>query len=72
MVFAGYSGFPHNFQLASHELSTIGINVTKNESPVEGEGKFLALRDEVIVIATNAAQPEELAVRDRFFARNEA
>ena len=31
MVFAGYSGFFHYLQLASHELATIGINVTKNE-----------------------------------------
>ena len=31
MVFAGYSGFLHYLQLASHELATIGINVTKNE-----------------------------------------
>ena len=28
--FAGYSGFLHYLQLASHELATIGINVTKN------------------------------------------
>ena len=33
MVFAGYSGFPHYLQLASHELATTGINVTKNEIP---------------------------------------
>ena len=31
MVFAGYSGFFHYLQVASHELTTIGINVTKNE-----------------------------------------
>ena len=31
MVFAGYSGFLHFLQLASHELATIGINETKNE-----------------------------------------
>ena len=31
MVFAGYSGFLHYLQLASHELATIGINVTKNK-----------------------------------------
>ena len=30
VVFAGYSGFLHYLQLASHELATIGINVTKN------------------------------------------
>ena len=29
VVFAGYSGFLHYVQLASHELATIGINVTK-------------------------------------------
>ena len=28
VVFAGYSGFLHYLQLASHELATIGINVT--------------------------------------------
>ena len=33
MVFAGYSGFLHYLQLASHELATIGISVTKNEIP---------------------------------------
>ena len=33
MVFAGYSGFLHYLQLASHELAIIGINVTKNEIP---------------------------------------
>ena len=27
VIFAGYSGFLHYFQLASHELATIGINV---------------------------------------------
>ena len=32
VVFAGYSGFLHYIQLASHELATIGINVTKNNS----------------------------------------
>ena len=31
MVFVGYSGFLHYLQLASHELATFGINVTKNE-----------------------------------------
>ena len=31
MVFAGFSGFLHYLQLASHELATVGINVTKNE-----------------------------------------
>ena len=31
--FAKYSGFLHYLQLASHELATIGINVTKNEIP---------------------------------------
>ena len=31
MVFAGYSGFLHYLQLASLELATIGINVTKNK-----------------------------------------
>ena len=31
MVFAGYSGFLHYLQLASHELALIGINVTKNK-----------------------------------------
>ena len=33
MVFAGYSGFLHYLQLASNNLATIGINVTKNEIP---------------------------------------
>ena len=33
MVFAEYSGFLHYLQLASHELATIGISVTKNEIP---------------------------------------
>ena len=33
MVSARYSGFLHYLQLASHELATIGINVTKNEIP---------------------------------------
>ena len=33
MVFAGYSGFLHYLQVASHELATIGINVTKNKIP---------------------------------------
>ena len=33
-VFAGYSGFLHYLQPASHELATIGINVTKNEIPI--------------------------------------
>ena len=33
VVFAGYSGFLHYLQLASHELATIGINVTKNQIP---------------------------------------
>ena len=32
-VFAGFSGFLHYLQLASHELATIGINVTKNKIP---------------------------------------
>ena len=27
------SGFLHYLQLASHELATFGINVTKNEIP---------------------------------------
>ena len=33
VVFIGYSGFLHLLQLASHKLSTIGINVTKKEIP---------------------------------------
>ena len=33
VFFAGYSGFLHYLQLASHELATIGISVTKNEIP---------------------------------------
>ena len=41
VVFAGYSGFLHYLQLASHELATIGINVTKNEIP---NSKFLVLQ----------------------------
>ena len=35
VVFAGYSGFLHYLQLASHELATIGINVTKNEIRIQ-------------------------------------
>ena len=35
MVFAGYSGFLHYLQLASHELATIGINVTKNKIQIQ-------------------------------------
>ena len=31
MVFDGYSGFLHHIQLATHELATFGINVTKNK-----------------------------------------
>ena len=33
--FAGYSGFLHYLQLASHELATIGINVTKNKIQIQ-------------------------------------
>ena len=33
VVFAGFSGFLHYLQLASHELATIGIYVTKNRIP---------------------------------------
>ena len=33
VVFAGYSGFFHYLQLASHELAIIGMNVTKNKIP---------------------------------------
>ena len=33
VVFARYTGFLHYLQLASHELATIGISVTKNEIP---------------------------------------
>ena len=35
VVFDGYSGFLHYLQLASHELATIGINVTKNEIQIQ-------------------------------------
>ena len=35
MVFAGYSGLLHYLQLASHELATIGINVTINEIQIQ-------------------------------------
>ena len=35
MVFAGYSGFLHYLQLDSHELATIGINVTRNEIQIQ-------------------------------------
>ena len=31
MVFAGYSGFFHYSHLASHDIATIGINVTNNK-----------------------------------------
>ena len=30
-MFVGFSDFLHNLQLASHELATIGINVTKTK-----------------------------------------
>ena len=33
MVLAGYSGFSHHIQLASHELATFGINVMKSKIP---------------------------------------
>ena len=33
MVFVGYSGFLHYLQLASHELATISINVTRKKIP---------------------------------------
>ena len=33
MFFAGYSGFLHYLQLASHELAIIGINVMKTKIP---------------------------------------
>ena len=33
VVFAGYSGFLHHIQLASHNLATFGINVTKSKIP---------------------------------------
>ena len=33
MVFAGYSGFLHHIQLASHELVTFGITVMKSKIP---------------------------------------
>ena len=33
VVFAGYSGFLHYLQLASHELATIGLNVTIKKIP---------------------------------------
>ena len=33
MISAGYSGFLHYLQLASHELPTNSINVMKNEIP---------------------------------------
>ena len=35
MVFAGYSGLLHYLQLASHELATIGINVTKTKFQIQ-------------------------------------
>ena len=38
VVFAGYSGFLHYLQLASHELAIIGINVTKNKIPKSLQG----------------------------------
>ena len=33
--FAGYSGFLQYLQLTSHELATIGINVTKNKIQIQ-------------------------------------
>ena len=43
VVFAGYSGFFHYLQLASHELAIIGINVTKNKilNDQREEGKLI-------------------------------
>ena len=35
VVFAGYADVLDYLRLASHELSTVGINVTKNEIPKE-------------------------------------
>ena len=39
MVFAGYSGFLHYIQLASHQLATFGINVTKSKI-LKSKSKF--------------------------------
>ena len=43
VVFAGNSGFLHYLQLASYELATIGINVTKNEIPKKWQAICLGL-----------------------------
>ena len=43
MVFAGYSGFLHYLQLASHELATIGINVTKNKIQIQILPQLIAI-----------------------------
>ena len=40
MVYARYSGFLFYLQLASHELATIGINVTKSEIQIQIQGEI--------------------------------
>ena len=41
VVFAGYSGFLHYLQLASHELATFGINVTKTELQIQIQIRYI-------------------------------
>ena len=41
MVFAGYTGFLHYLQLASHKLATIGINVTKNKIQIQNSKEMI-------------------------------
>ena len=43
VVFAGYSEFFHYSQLASHDVATIGINVTNNKVAYSKFQKFNVL-----------------------------
>ena len=70
MVFAGYSGFLHYLQLASHELATIGINVTKNEIqiqiqiPTTGLQKFCKIILNLNIIAESIKDPDDNILRN--------
>ena len=48
VVFAGFSGFLHYLQLASSELDTIAINVTKNEIPNSSNMSTFLAREVVV------------------------
>ena len=51
VVFAGYFGFLHYLQLASHELATIGINVKKKRnSKSDTKLRFLNLEENCLSI----------------------